>query len=308
MQFTPKTRRWAARTAVVAALCAVAGASAFAQSGEADRFNRIEAQMRALTGQIEDLTYQLRQLQAQLDQLGGGTGTAAIAAPPTAPPRQVGPGAPARQDTIGVLAGQDDTDLPVEIGEPGIGEPPRPLGSLLLDAPTDSASQPLDLSALARGDAGEPLPPPLPADQGFALEPLPQIASVTPTGDPQTDYTRSYDLFVAGSYDAAETSFRQFIDAYPQDRLAADAQYWLGQTYFVRGRYREAAEQFRGGYKAYPQSDIAPYTVFQLGQSLAGLQEREAACQMYAAVLKQYPSLANSLRQRVVNEQASARC
>ena len=39
-------------------------------------------------------------------------------------------------------------------------------------------------------------------------------------------------------------SLRAFMKKYPGDRLAADANYWLGETLFQRQRYRDAAEIF----------------------------------------------------------------
>jgi TolA-binding protein len=45
-----------------------------------------------------------------------------------------------------------------------------------------------------------------------------------------------------------------------------------------------------------------------LGKSLAGIPEREAACQTFAAALKQYPQMTPTLRQRVLSEQANAGC
>ena len=56
------------------------------------------------------------------------------------------------------------------------------------------------------------------------------------------------------------------------------------------------------------KSDKGPDTLLKLGLSLAGLGERDAACQTYAQVLKQYPKVTNAMRTRVATEQASASC
>ena len=165
--------------------------------------------------------------------------------------------------------------------------------------------QPLDLSALARGDAGTP-------DAGHrsgGAAPMVQPQQVAPpSGDPAADYKAAYELFVSGQYASAEKAFRQFLDAYPGDEHAADATYWLGQSLFSRGMYREAALEFVNGHKLYPKSARAADTMLLLGKSLAGIPEREAACQTFAAALKQYPNMSNALRQRVITEQANAGC
>lgn len=230
------------------------------QASDAERFNRLEAQMRALTGQVEELQFQVRQLNQQLNG-----GQAAEPAQQSAVPL---PQPPASSQTVGQGA--------------------QPL------APAAAGGlQPLDLSSLARSGGQQ-------ASLG--------ATSSQPTGDPFRDYQQGYDYILSGNYAAAESLFRQFVQTYPNDPRAADAQFWIGESYFARGQYRDAADEFLVGYQNFPNSSKGPETLLKLGLSLAGLGEREAACQTYAAVLKQYPDAPNSLRQRVASEQAVAAC
>ena len=265
-----------------------------AQSIEAERINRLEAQMRTLTGQIEELEFRLRQLQDQLQRAqadsdfrfrelqGDGTSFQLPTQRSSAPAL---PNPPPSAQALG-----DQLNQPVTLAAP---------------APAvGGATQPLDLSALARGASPTPQ---LPAGE-LASTGSPLLISITPTGDPGRDYQRGYDLILSGDYFGAEEAFRQFLIAYPSDQLAADAQFWIGESYFARGQYREAADEFLAGYKAYAESAKGPETLLKLGLSLAGLGERDAACSTYAAVIKQYPQASNSLRQRVVSEQAVAAC
>jgi tol-pal system protein YbgF len=284
--------------------------------GGAERFNRIENQMRTLTGQVEELTFQLRQLQEQLKRMqednefrfreleGGGPPPARSEAPPASPPQAdvatlPPPAAPPlppqnnNPDAIGAIAGEPPLMEAPDLS--GTGEPPQPLGTLTLDAPppTDLGDQPLDLT--------RPLPP-------LDAPPGPDVAMIQPSGDPRTDYERAYGSILSGDYDTAEAGFRQFLQTYPESEYAPDAQYWLGESLFVRAQYREAANEFLAGYKAYPKSGKAADALLKLGLSLGGLGEREAACSTFSAVLKQYPDASNALRQRIKVEQASAGC
>ena len=279
---------------------------AFAQTADPDRVTRVEETMRSLRGQIEELQHQLQLLQDQLKRMQEDvdfrfselSGTGAPAAPAqanTEPAKPVQP--PAQSDGIGTLAGVAVAD---DAGTQ-LGAPPKPLGTLTLDAPPPG-EQPLDLSSLAAANAANlDQPPPLPNAPA-------EVASIQPTGDPRADYDQAYGLVRSGRYDAAEAAFHQFLASYPADELAPDAQYWLGESLFARGEYAKAAEEFRAGYKAYPKSRRGADTLLKLGLSMAGLGYREEACQMYAATLKQYPDMSNALRQRVKNEQASASC
>ncbi len=279
------------------------------QSGnDSARLDQLENTIRDLTGQVEtlqhqldELTKQIQSMQAdneyrfgQLEQGKGGARQDAAAAPQ---PRS----APLPADTA-VAAAPAAPAATAGDGGQQLGAPPKDLGTLIEQAPPAAGGQqPLDLSALARGDAGAAAAAPAaPADQ-------PQLVAA-PSGDPATDYKAAYELFVAGQYGPAETAFRQFLDAYPGDQHAPDATYWLGQSLFSRGMYREAALEFVNGHKLYPKSARAADTMLLLGKSLAGIPERQAACETFAAALKQYPSMSNALRQRVITEQANAGC
>ena len=239
------------------------------------RLDRAEARIRELTGQVEELAFRLRQTQDQLQAaLGGAPITNTVTAPPPVMQEQQG----------GAQTPLPDTGATVASAEP--------VRQVVIDAPQD---QPIDLTAMARGDAEQAPVPAAPT----------QVVSL---GDPGADYERAYAAILAGDYDMAEASFRVFIGTFPGDERVSDAQYWLGESLFARGQYREAADEFLAGYKAYPQSGKAADTLLKLGLSLAGLGEREAACSTYAEVLKKYPNSSNALRQRVATEQAVARC
>jgi tol-pal system protein YbgF len=289
-----------------------------AQSQDADRLSRIEAQIRALTGQIEELTHDLQQLQDQMKRAqednefrfqdlesgkSGGRKAAAAPPPPAAEQNAQAEAAPAvvDQPAAEAPAGDQIGNLaeapPADAGGDGqaLGAPPRPLGTLTLDGPPPAGDGPIDLSSMARGGDN--------AQAGDAT-----VAALAPSGNPRADYEAAYGNILRGDYSLAEAGFRQFLATYPGDALSPDAQYWLGESYFARGKYREAANEFLSGYKSYPKSAKGPDILFKLGASLAGLGERDAACQTYAKVLKQYPQISNAMRQRVKTEQASASC
>jgi tol-pal system protein YbgF len=261
------------------------------EAQSAMRMDRIEQQMRDMTGQIEQLTFQVRQLQEQLQRaqqdtdfrLKGveGGGKRSDAAPAQRPRAEAPPAQRAAPpDAIGDAIGSTDAEM--DPGAVGQGAPPRALGQLTLDP-----NAPIDLS------------------QGGAP---PSAAAPQATGNARGDYEAAYGLVMKGDYDVAEAAFRQFLQAHPKDPLAADAQYWVGESLYARQDYRGAADAFLSGYKQYPKSGKAADMLLKLGMSLAGLNQREAACATYAEVLKQYPKSSNALLQRVKQEQASASC
>jgi len=263
-------------------------ASPSSEAQAAMRMDRMEQQMRQMTGQIEELTFQLNQLQAQIRASQGGTPgnrkTAATA--PAAPALRSttnAPAATAAPDPIGQAIGSGQDVASVDAGGPGT--PPRPLGQL----PAGANGQPLDLATLAAPAA---TPSPAPA----------------PSGNSRSDYDTAYDLVLKGDYDVAEKAFQVFLANYPGDALAPDAQFWIGESLYQRSDFRGAADAFLTGYQQYPKSAKAPDMLLKLGLSLVGLGQRDAACGTYAEILKKYPKASNALMQRVKTEQASASC
>ena len=99
-----------------------------------------------------------------------------------------------------------------------------------------------------------------------------------PSGDAQTLYQQGYGALLQKDYAGAEGAFRGLVRAYPDDPLAGNAQYWIGETYYVRGQYKNAADAFLKGYKKYKSSEKAPDTLLRLGMALAELGQKDAAC------------------------------
>lgn len=303
-------------------------------------------QIRQLTDQIrrmqEDNEFRFQELEAGRGKkrtdapaaapAGGATDTATLTIPPAdaAPPA----GAPAGSlDTAGLGAGALDVGagfamepLSPPDALPGVAAgssavtaaPPQALGQLPADGSGefDFNSGPLDLTAMSGGGAPAIDPEPeavLPrldtaSDATYPPAAGTQVAALPTALDPRDAYDAAYNHVMRGEYAAAEAGFRRFLDAHPGDRLAPDAQFWLGESLYARADYRAAAQAFLKGYTEYPDSRKGPDSLFKLGQSLAGIGEKDAACASYAELLQRYPQASSSLRDRVAAEQQTARC
>ncbi len=261
---------------------AIAGQPGGVNAAElAVRIDRIEGQMRTLTGQVEEIAHRMQVLQEELSRLGvePADRRAELPTPPLGTPTVTAAAPPAAE---GLAAAT--TIL-------------RPAPSLTAPAPAP-APGPGDRTLANTQAPGAPFDLRLPS----------QPATMSPSGDPSRDYAVAYNHVLSGDYDLAEIGFRAFLVTYPEDRMAPDAQFWVGETLFTRGRFREAADEFLAGYNSYPQSAKRPETLLKLGQSLAGLGELQTACETYAAVLRQFPQAPNVVRQQVQAEQAGAHC
>jgi tol-pal system protein YbgF len=300
-----------------------------AQSSDlAVRLDRLESQIRQLTGAIEQLQYRNQQLEGQLRRMQPdaeyrvpeGSVRGAPSARPAAPAQPMQPQAtqPYSPSSPPAAAGPrrgDAFDPSVNPGAPGA---PRPLGTTAPSAPlaqsTDPeepvgapggrpAGAPLDLSTLTGLAGNGEAPPPAPRNSGGA-----QVATLPPTDSPKDTYDLAYGYILRREYAMAEDAFRVFLRRFPNDRLSSDAQYWLGESLFQRQRYRDAAEMFLNLSTKFETSPKAPDSLLRLGQSLAGLGEKDAACASLAEVGRKYPRASVSVKQGVEREQKRVRC
>lgn len=126
--------------------------------------------------------------------------------------------------------------------------------------------------------------------------------------DPKQLYETAYGYLLQQNFGGAQSAFADFLELYPTDPLAGNAQYWLGETYFVRGKYRSAAKAFLKGYETYRNSNKAPDSLFKLAKSFDRLGQKQAACSSYGELRSKFPGAASKLRQRAAAESRRLGC
>ncbi len=95
------------------------------------------------------------------------------------------------------------------------------------------------------------------------------IDGVTPTSnnaDPeQADYLRAFEQLQQGKTSEAIASFKSFLEKYPDGNYAANAIYWLGESYFLNKNYDLALLEFRKLPQAFPDSPKMPGALLKIG-------------------------------------------
>lgn len=142
-----------------------------------------------------------------------------------------------------------------------------------------------------------PAPAPTPAP---SAGPAPAGSPSPANSSPQAlaAYDAALGLLRKGEYLQAEASLKSFLASFGNDRLAANAQYWLGETYYARGDFRSAAQTFLTGVKTYPDSPKAPDTFLKLGISLVNMGEKERGCQVLTELPSRYPDASPTTKSR----------
>jgi len=125
---------------------------------------------------------------------------------------------------------------------------------------------------------------------------------------PRTIYDEAYKYLMVQNYGAAEAAFKTFISQHPNDGLAGNAQYWLGESYYVRGQYRDAAGAFLKGYKVYAKNQKAPDSLLKLAMSLKRLGQKESACSTFGELGSRFPRAPEHIKERARSERRRSGC
>jgi len=255
---------------------AAAPASSGSDYGAPDpRVDALETQVRALTAQIEQLTAQVRSMSETGVRHGDagqvqGAGDAQFAATPA----------------TSEMAHFGSTTVTAGTGDP-IG------GMIESNAP-----------GAAGAAAAEPAAQMAAAPPAF----MPPPAASGDAGNPKQLYETAYGYLMQRDYGAAQSTFEDFLNRYPNDSLAGNAQYWLGEAHFVRGEYKAAAGAFLKGYQNYAGNARAADSLLKLAMSLDRLGQKDAACSSFSELTTRFPDAPDNVKMRAKSERQRIGC
>lgn len=291
------------------------------------RVTQLQEQIRELSGKLEELNFQILQMQEQMrntqednefrfQELEGKKRTDAgqgeqrnVASAHTTeqledltveaskdalafPPRPV-----LEPNTEGTLANADSVAIGGQEPQPGLGVPPRQLGSIRFDANGNVIGETLDVA-----------PQVSEIQSGTGFDPAQILASLPQQDDPNAVYNAAYNYILQGNYPAAEVAFKAHIDRYPADPMTADARFWLGEALYSQKKYKDAATVFLDTQRDYPDSKRGAENMLKLGLSMLKLDNKSVACATFAKIKSLYPEAATVVSKRVSEEQTKARC
>ncbi|HKE87139.1 MAG TPA: tol-pal system protein YbgF [Vicinamibacterales bacterium] len=129
--------------------------------------------------------------------------------------------------------------------------------------------------------------------------PSPAGVAATPTSSPSTgsstlglspsrmlESARS-DYF-SGSYASAITGFEALVKAFPTSEAAAEAYYYLGETYYTQKRNQDAVSAYTRVIQSYPKSNWLPDAYFKRGRALEALGQVDEARASYEQLIKNF--------------------
>jgi len=175
-------------------------------------------------------------------------------------------------------------------------------------AAIDSGASPLRESQPSQAASRVVYSEPITDASRYTTGPLPQTGAdpLSSAGQLMMSGKRKLD---SGDQAAAMAAFRDIVARYPQDALADDAQFGVGECLFQMGRYEEAISEYRRVVNDFPFGDQVPSAFLKIAFSHLGLEQRELALDSFRTVSEAYPGTeaATVARQQIAHLKARPR-
>ena len=127
------------------------------------------------------------------------------------------------------------------------------------------------------------------------------------SADVKSIYQEGLEALKAGNDKLAEEKFNTILGKFPEDKLAGNAQYWLGEVYYGRKDFTKAAVAFARGYEKY-KGPKGPDSLLKLGMSMRELKKNEEACVAFTSLPKEFPKAEAALLNRAKSEASKLGC
>jgi len=106
---------------------------------------------------------------------------------------------------------------------------------------------------------------------------------------PSEAYSLAYNDYLKGNYDLALTGFQDFLIRYKTTRLAADVQYWIGESFYGKKDYIKAIDAFEKVIRDYPTSEKVPRALLKSGYAWSEIGDKAKAELCLKKVVEVYP-------------------
>lgn len=139
------------------------------------------------------------------------------------------------------------------------------------------------------------------AVKGDTLEPIgsKEVAEIYQTG---------LNALKANDFVVSEQNFMKIVSQNPDDKLAGNAQYWLGEVYYAKKDYAKAAVAFAKGYQTYKDGAKGADSLFKLGMSMKSLKKNTEACAAFSSMKTEFPKVSTELLKKAENEAKNLKC
>lgn len=134
------------------------------------------------------------------------------------------------------------------------------------------------------------------------LNPTPKNLSV------EELYKNGLEALKAGNPLVAENNFTEILNKHASDKLAGNAQYWLGEVYYSTKEFAKAAVAFAKGYENYKNGAKGADSLLKLGLSMEALGKNAEACAAFSNLGTEFPKADNNIKSKASAEAKKLGC
>ncbi|RUM88139.1 MAG: tol-pal system protein YbgF [Thermodesulfatator sp.] len=116
----------------------------------------------------------------------------------------------------------------------------------------------------------------------------PQIPQEKPLPEKEL-YRKALAALKKKDYEKARRLWRRYLELYPKGKYAANAHYWIGETYYAERRYEEAILEYQKVIDGFPGSYKVPAALLKQGLAFLHLGDTAAARILFKKILSKYP-------------------
>ena len=105
----------------------------------------------------------------------------------------------------------------------------------------------------------------------------------------QQTYQAGLRDYNSAKYELSNSEFSDVVKYYPQDDLAGNAHYYMGEIAYRQGKYSQAVKQYDVVLEQFAGNPKAPAAQLRKGESLLQSQQRDAGAEELRSLIQRYP-------------------
>lgn len=121
------------------------------------------------------------------------------------------------------------------------------------------------------------------------MEELGAVKKVEEPATPDALYQKGLDLLKAGDVAAAREQLTKFLEKNPAHDLAANAHYWIGETYYTEKNYEAAILSYQEVIKNYPGKEKVVASMLKQAMSFSAIKDPKSARYVLKKLIEGFP-------------------
>ena len=106
---------------------------------------------------------------------------------------------------------------------------------------------------------------------------------------PESIYKQAFDAYKSGETAKARDMFNKCIEQFPDNKLSANARYWIGETYYSEKNYEQAVLEFQRVIKEHSGKEKVPAAMLKQGLCFKEIGDTKSAKYIIKELIEKFP-------------------